>query len=133
VSDDDDRKKRLAALIRNNVRPKSDCGPPPAISVSGNHNFIAARDVKIVVQSSPRPSADAKSKIGGKKPSWREELEGLIWQRVWDLGMTAEQFYELAEKQLSRTAMSSLAKVNECDLGVLYAMLTTMRRPALDD
>lgn len=97
------------------------------------------RGAKIVIAS---PGAVPPAHLNGngnghghgkkKKTTWHSELEGLIWQRVWDLGMTSEQFYDLAEKTLRRTQMSSLAKVSERDLGVLYEMMATMRRPALE-
>jgi hypothetical protein len=135
VADDvDDRKKDFAALIRNNVRPRSS-EASKKLSVNGNHNLIVMRGAKIVIASPPEPPAHANGngKGNGKKKqtTWREELEGLIWQRVWDLGMTSEQFYGLAGRELRRPVFS-LAKVSERNLGVLYEMLATMRRPALD-
>jgi hypothetical protein len=133
VSDDDDRKKRLANLIRNNVRPKDTGAPGIApISVNGHHNVISLHGAKIVIRGPDEPPKVRNGKPKQKKTTWHTELEGLIWQRVWDLGMTSEQFYELAEKKLRRPAISSLAKIAERDLGVLYEMMASMRRPALD-
>ena len=38
---------------------------------------------------------------GKKVATWREELEGEILRRVWDLSMTSDQFYELATQKLN--------------------------------
>jgi hypothetical protein len=135
--DGEERRDRLGELVKKHFKPAS---PPAAnaskkLSVNGHHNVVVMRGAKIVIAS---PAAAPPAHINGngngkkKKTTWHAELEGLIWQRVWDLGMTSEQFYELAEKQLRRTQMSSLAKISERDLGVLYEMMATMRRPALE-
>jgi hypothetical protein len=55
----------------------------------------------------------------------------LIWQGVWDLAITADHFYDLGGKELGRP-VSSLGKVSERNLGVLYEMLASVRRPALE-
>jgi hypothetical protein len=132
MADKGDRKDRIARLL-NPTDELSDpkCGPAGAVSVNGNHNTIALYGAKIVVRGPAKAPESVNGKIKQKKTTWREELEGLIWQRVWDLGMTSEQFYELAGKELRRPVFS-LAKVSERNLGVLYEMLANMRRPALD-
>lgn len=132
MSDDDDRKKRLAALIRDNVRPKGHPGPPAPISVFGDHNFIAGRDVRIIVQAPPAPAAQNAGIKPKTKNSYREELEGLILRRVWDLGLTSDQFFELLSQRLGKH-FAGMKDITERDLGRAYEIAEKLKRPALDD
>jgi hypothetical protein len=64
--------------------------------------------------------------------TWREELESQIWRRVWDVGLTSEQFFALMSRQMGKS-VDSLAKASERDLGQIYELVAKLRRPALNE
>jgi len=126
----EDRKGRIADLL-SNAKPEDSAPAPLAVNGDHNLNLIAMSGAKIVIRAPAKCPEPAIGRPPEKKTTWRAELEQLIWQRVWDLALTSDQFYELAAEKLHRP-VSSLAKVSERNLGVLYEMMSSMRRPALE-
>lgn len=133
MSETDDPKKRFAALIRENVRPKGHPDAPATITVHGDHNFIAGRDVRIVLQSPPASGPQgAESKSKTKRKSYREELEDMIQRRIWNLGLTPDQFFELLSQRLGKH-FTGMKDINARDLDMAYEIAEKLKRPALDD
>jgi hypothetical protein len=132
VSDDDDRKKRLAKLIRDNVKPKEPGASAAPVSVNGNHNTtIALYGAKIVVRGPSILPDNRDERPKEKKTMWRTELEGEILRRVWDLAMTPDQFFELMSEKLGRHLVS-MKDLSKRDLDAAYGIVAGMRRPALE-
>lgn len=129
---DDERKAQIIRLIRESAAPESEprSSGQPGVQISGNfnRNYVAAGDLHVHHHERPRRGA-APAGIGGRE-TWRKEICGAIWTRAAELKLSAEQVYELAGRRFHKR-IAALEALSPRELGRLYEMLFTMRRPAL--
>jgi len=127
ADDFDERKARIAKIIRENARPAR---TGDTINVTGDSNVIAPNSkVTIVVKNAQGGRAAAKP----KPREWREELLGAVREKAETLGLTEEQLCEIAAKELRKTlVVFSLERLQADDLARLYESICALKRPALD-
>ncbi len=126
--DHDHVKSEIVRLIKESAKPRRNHprSPPPKITVTGNNNVIALSSEVKVEQRRDSPTTKRKP----ERP-WREELSGLISARAFELGLSSDQVIELATKKIGRQ-VSSLSNLSARDLGRLYELIVSLKRPALE-
>lgn len=120
MSDKDNRSDNLVRILRGQVKPRE-----PSVQIE----IIAGRDVNIGAGAAGRASPPGSTR---KKPGrYRESLLKLIDERARALRLEPEQVRDLAARRLGRI-VASLDELVEIDLARLYAILSELKRPALD-
>jgi hypothetical protein len=128
--DQEARKARIKSLIRDAAKPKRTSGKPPLIEIGGNvdKSVVAVGDVHVHHHHPAGKPIPAKQ---SDREVWRKELYAAIWARAAQIKLPPDQLYALAAKKL-RKRVSGLGDLNERDLGRVYDLVFTMKRPALD-